>query len=172
MIARPRRLTRGRPAAHAAAMTTRTHRALARTAGPAWLALFVLFAPLVLLAATARPAAAQSSRWKEIGKTTTGNPVYVDPKTVKKQPDGIVAAMLRIRYLTPVKMRDGELRSARSSAMVDCAKRLTATKESAMYFDEAGTKLAQRTVNKVPGFSSPIKGTPGDLALQHLCAAR
>ncbi len=125
---------------------------------------------LALLAA--RPAAAQASRWTEIGKTSSGNPVYVDPKTVKKQKDGTVAATLRVRFLTPVKTADGDLKSSRSSAMVDCAKRTTATKESAMYFDEAGTKVARRVVNKVPGFSSPIKGTPGDLALQHLCAAK
>src|SRR5215212_9841049 len=114
----------------------------------------------------------QPSRWKEIGKTTSGNPVYVDPKSVKKQPDGIVTAWLRVRFLTPVKTGTGDIKSSRSFAMADCAKRLTATKESAMYFDEPGTRLANRVVNKIPGFSSPIKGTPGDLALSYLCAAK
>ena len=116
--------------------------------------------------------AAQTPRWQEIGKTTSGNPVYVDPKTVKKQPDGTVTATLRVRFLTPVKTGSGEIKSSRSMAMVDCAKRVTATRESSMYFDERGTKLALNTVNKIPGFSSPIKGTPGDLAMQHLCAAK
>ena len=47
----------------------------------------------VITALVAQPTsvAAQSSRWKEIGKTSAGNFVYIDPKSVKKV-NGIITA--------------------------------------------------------------------------------
>jgi hypothetical protein len=38
------------------------------------------------------PNTAQSPRWKEIGKTTVGNPVFIDQRSVKKGADGIITA--------------------------------------------------------------------------------
>ncbi|HNV77369.1 MAG: hypothetical protein IPF87_21510 [Gemmatimonadetes bacterium] len=128
------------------------------------LALLALLAPLV----TTTAAAAQP-RWQEIGKTRTGNPVFIDPRTVKKGKDGIVNATIRVAYTKPVKSPKGDLTASRAIAMFDCAKMTFATKENATYIDEKSNTVFQRTVNKQPGFGPAIAGNFADVALQHLC---
>jgi hypothetical protein len=125
---------------------------------------------LLLLAATTllHPSAAQS-KWQEIGKTRTGNPVYIDARTVKKGGDGIINATIRVTYNTPVKTPKGNLTASRAVAMFDCAKMTFATKENATYIDEKSNNVFQRTVNKQPGFGPAIAGNFADVALQHFC---
>lgn len=120
------------------------------------------------LVAPLSPAAAQP-RWKEIGKTRTGNPVFIDPRTVKKGKDGIVHATIRVAYTAPVKTPKGNLTASRAVAMFDCEKMTFATKENATYIDEKTNTVFQRTVNKQPGFGPAIAGNFADVALQHLC---
>lgn len=108
-------------------------------------------------------------RWEEIGKTRTGNPVFVERRTVKKGSDGIINATIRVTYTKPVKTPKGELTASRAVAMFDCAKMTFATKENATYIDEAKNVVFQRTVNKMPGFGPAIAGNFADVALQHFC---
>ena len=122
----------------------------------------------VVLAVPFTQARAQS-RWQEIGKTRTGNPVYVEARTVKKGKDGIVNATIRVVYATPVKSPKGDLTASRAVAMFDCAKMTFATKENATYIDEKTDNVFQRTVNKQPGFGPAIAGNFADVALQHFC---
>jgi surface-adhesin protein E len=109
------------------------------------------------------------ARWQEIGKTRTGNPVYVDPKTVKKA-DGIVSASLRVVYVKPAKTPKGDITVVRSAAMFDCAKNAIAAKETTMYLDEKLGTIFQRSTNVKPGFGPAIEGSFGDVALKHFCA--
>ena len=129
--------------------------------------------PLALLAVTALPLvagpAAAQGRWKEIGKTSVGNPVLLDPKSVKKA-DGIITATVRVTFVTPVATPQGPLAGSRTVAMFDCAKRVVAVKENTYYHDQAQKKVYQHTAPKVPGYTSPIKGTLPDVAMQYLCA--
>lgn len=118
--------------------------------------------------AWATPVGAQG-RWEEIGKTRTGNPVYVERRTVNKGKDGIVNATIRVTYVKPVKTPKGDLTASRAIAMFDCAKMTFATKENATYIDEARNVVFQRTVNKIPGFGPAIAGNFADVALQHFC---
>src|SRR5215207_2244803 len=60
-------------------------------------------------------------RWKEIGKTSTGNSVYVDPRTVKKV-NGIITAKIRVKFTPPVKVAQGTWVTSQHLAMFDCAK--------------------------------------------------
>ncbi len=108
-------------------------------------------------------------RWQEIGKTRTGNPVYVDQRSVKKGADGITNATIRVVYTTPVKTPKGNLTASRAVAMFDCSKMTFATKENATFIDERSNNVFQRTVNKQPGFGPAISGNFADVALQHLC---
>jgi len=65
-----------------------------------------IFASL-LLATTAVAAAAQG-RWKDIGKTSSGNSVYVDPRSVKTV-NGITTARIRVKFDPPVQTPKGAL---------------------------------------------------------------
>jgi len=110
-------------------------------------------------------------RWQEVGKTRSGNPVFVDARTVKRGSDGIVSATIRVTYVTPVKTPKGNLTASRAQAMFNCGNRTFATRENATYIDEAKNVVFQRTVNQQPGFGPVIAGNFADVALQHLCKA-
>ncbi|MEP7382599.1 MAG: hypothetical protein ABI910_12990, partial [Gemmatimonadota bacterium] len=109
------------------------------------------------------------ARWEEIGQTRSGNPVFVDRRTVKTGSDGIINATIRVAYVKPVKTPKGDLTASRASAMFDCAKMTFAAKDNATYIDEKRNIVFQRTVNKIPGFGPAIVGNFADVALQHFC---
>lgn len=118
---------------------------------------------------TLLPAAARAqARWKEIGKTASGNTVYVDTKSVKRA-NGIVSAIVRVRFTPPVQSANGAITSSRTVAMFDCAKKTIAAKENTYFIDERRNKIADHTVNKQPGFGPALKGTLGDVALTYFC---
>ena len=52
------------------------------------------------------------AKWKEIGKTMVGNPVFLDPKSVKKGADGIITATLRVPFVKPVATPKGPITSS------------------------------------------------------------
>ncbi len=120
-------------------------------------------------AATLFPLRAACAQWTEIGKTMIGNPVYVLTKSVSKAKDGIVTATVRATFVKPVKSPRGELKGSKTVVMVDCAKKTIAVKENTYYFDEKLSKVYEKTAPKIPGFSSPIKGSLPDIAMGHLC---
>ena len=121
---------------------------------------------LLLLAAAVLP----QTKWREIGKTSTGNSVYLDAKSVRKAPDGIITARLRVTYTPPLDTPKGKVHSSRATAMFDCAKGQVATKESVLYLNEAaGREFSRRTITK-PGFGPALSSSFADVALKHLCA--
>ncbi len=128
-----------------------------------------LFA-LLVAAVPAVPAAAQG-RWKAIGTTGVGNPVQVDPKSIVRD-SGLVTATLRAVFVKPVKVPTGELKSSRTIATFDCAKRMVQVRENWYYFDLAGTKVYEHRKPQVPGFASIIRGALPDVAHAWLCAAK
>src|SRR5687768_10693222 len=128
-----------------------------------------LLIPVVAVSALAAPEAWQA-KWQEIGKTSAGNPVYVDSKTLKKSTDGIVTATLRVTFVKPVTTRNGPITSSRTVAMFDCAKKVVAVKENTFYHDEAANRVFQKSAPKQPGYGPAIKGTLPDVAMTHLCA--
>jgi hypothetical protein len=109
------------------------------------------------------------ARWKEIGTTSSGNHVFVDPRSVKKS-GGLVTANVRVVFNTPVRAAKGMWASSRTTATFDCAKKSLAAKENVFYSDARSTKVTERTVNKQPGFGPALGGSLGDVALKHLCA--
>ena len=115
--------------------------------------------------------ASLQSRWQEIGKTSTGNVVYVDPKSIKTV-NGIVHARIRVRFVTPVEAPEGRWMLSQHSPMFDCAKSLFANKESTYYSDAAGTKVIKHTVNAKPGFGPAIGGSMTQIALDYICKTK
>jgi hypothetical protein len=108
-------------------------------------------------------------KWKEIGQTSSGNSVYVDPRSVKRS-GNLVSATVRVVFKEPAQMTKGLLKSSRSTATFDCTKKYLAAKENVFYSDERSTKVIDRTVNKQPGFGPALGGSLGDVALKYLCA--
>jgi hypothetical protein len=107
-------------------------------------------------------------RWQEIGKTSTGNPVYVDPKSVKKDA-GIVTATVRVTFVDPVKVPQGKVTASRAVAKFDCAKKMVAVLENTMYTDEKSGAIYQKSVPKVPGFGPTFTSNFSGVALAYLC---
>lgn len=126
----------------------------------------IRLAPTLLLVAAVLP----QGKWREIGVTSTGNPVFLDARSVHKGSDGIITAGIRVAYATPLETPRGKVTSSRAVAMFDCARMQVATKESVLFFDEKkGLEYSRRTIAK-PGFGPALTSTFADVALKHLCA--
>ena len=124
---------------------------------------------VLLLACVAPVASAQ--KWKDIGKTASGNVVSVDPKSVKRN-GNMVAATVRVVFTPPVKAARGMWASSKTIATFDCTKRYLAAKENVYYSDAASTKVIERNVNKQPGFGPALGGSLGGLAVDYLCGPK
>ena len=129
----------------------------------------VILTIIALAGAAIPPNAVQAPRWQEIGKTSAGNPVYIDPKSVKKGPDGIITATVRATFVKPVSTPKGPLTASRTVAMFDCAKKTVAVKENTYYHDEKTNNVFQRSAAGKPGFGPASRGTLPDIAMAHLC---
>ncbi|MCU0633566.1 MAG: hypothetical protein MUE41_01730 [Gemmatimonadaceae bacterium] len=127
-----------------------------------------LLAMAALLAGGTLPAQSRT----QIGVTSVGNPVLLEPRTVKKGADGIITAAVRVQFLKPVKAGASEYRASRTLAMFDCAAKKVAVKENWYYSDDKGTKVANHKVVGIPGYGTTIKGSLPDVAMAHLCAAK
>lgn len=114
--------------------------------------------------------AAHAQKWKEIGKTSSGNMVSVDTRSIKRA-QGLVTATVRVVFTPPVKAAKGTWASAKTTATFDCAKKSLAAKENSYYSDAASTKLVERNVNKIPGYGPALGGSLGGVAMTYLCAA-
>lgn len=121
------------------------------------------------LVVVAQPATAQ--KWKDIGTTAAGNVVSVDPKSVKRT-GTMVAATVRVVFTPPVKASRGTWASSKSIATFDCTKRYLAAKENVFYSDVKGTKVVERSVNKMPGFGPALGGSMGGIAVDYFCGPK
>jgi hypothetical protein len=118
------------------------------------------------------PATAQAQRWQEIGKTSTGNSVFLDPRSVSKAPDGIITATVRVVYTTPVDTPQGPITGSRSIAMFDCTAKKVAVKENIIWHDESRGTMYRKSNPAQPGFGPALTSTFAHVAMEHLCAAR
>ena len=117
----------------------------------------------------APPPVQARAAWKAIGTTSAGNAVFVNTRSVKRAGD-LVAASVRVVFTEPVRGAKGSFASYRTTATFNCAKKSLAAKENVYYADAKGTKVIDRSVNKIPGFGPALGGSLGDVALRHLCA--
>ena len=125
-------------------------------------------AALVVL--TAAPLGAQA-RWQQIGTTSVGTPVFLDTRTVKRAPDGIVTATLRVPFVKPVKSPKGPLTGSRATAKFDCRSHKVAVLENTLYLDEKANRIYEHKVVKVPGYGAVIGGSLPAIGLRHFCGA-
>jgi hypothetical protein len=122
---------------------------------------------VILLAAPILGAGAQG-RWKEIGKTSVGNLVYVDPRSVKKV-NGIITAKIRVKFIEPVKATNGMWYSSQHIAMFNCTNSTVAAKESIYYGNAAETRVTEKKTIAQPGFGPAIGGSMTKVAIDYVC---
>jgi hypothetical protein len=115
--------------------------------------------------------AAHAQKWKDIGRTSSGNVVSVDERSIKRKGD-TVAATVRVVFTEPVKASRGTWKSSKTSATFDCKRRYLAAKENVFYSDEKGTRVVERSVNKQPGFGPGLSGSLGGIAVDYLCGPK
>ena len=123
--------------------------------------------PVLLIVGPSLSAQAQG-RWKDIGKTSSGNSVYVDPRSVKTV-NGIITARVRVKFDPPVQTPQGVWTTSQHLAKFDCAKSTIAVKESVYYANEKTNKIVERKVNTQPGYGPALKGSLSQVALDYLC---
>jgi hypothetical protein len=114
---------------------------------------------------------ASAQKWKDIGKTSSGNIVSVDERSVRRKGD-TVSATVRVIFTEPVKAARGIWKSSKTSATFDCRKRYLAAKENVFYSDEKGTRVVERSVNKIPGYGPGLAGSLGGIAVDYLCGPK
>ena len=128
---------------------------------------FLLGALLLVSVAPLAPA----QKWKDIGTTSSGNVVSIDPRSVKRS-GKLVAATVRVVFTPPVKAARGTWASSRTSATFDCTTRYLAAKENVFYSDARSTKVVERSVNKQPGFGPGLGGSLGGIAVDYICGPK
>lgn len=122
-----------------------------------------LVAALVLVGAV-------QGRWQQVGLTSTGNPVYIEARTVKTAKDGIITATVRVVYAKPVAIPGkGDVTASKAIAMFNCVAGSFAVKESWIFHDEKTNKVYTHKVNKIPGYGPTLAGSFGDVAFKHFC---
>lgn len=124
----------------------------------------------VLAAATVAlaPATASAQRWREIGKTSTGNTVYIDPASVTRR-DSIVTATVRVVYAKPTDTPKGPITGSRSVAMFNCARQTVAVRENIIWHDERRGTIYEKRTPRQPGFGPVFSSNFSGVALAHLC---
>lgn len=127
---------------------------------------------LLLSVGSTRLAAQATPRWQEIGTTSTGNPVYVDPRSISRDSAGIITATVRTVYVEPVSTPQGPITGSRAVAMFDCANKRVAVKESIIWHDERRGTIYRESRPARPGFGPALTSTFAHVALEHLCATR
>ena len=125
---------------------------------------------LLVLVLSSLAAQSASGRWRQIGTTVTGNPVYLDPKSVKTA-NGIITASIRTTYAKPVATPKGPITASRAIAMFDCAKKQVAVKESVIWHDERKGIIYEKRAPTQPGFGPAFTSNFSGVALAHLCQA-
>ena len=127
---------------------------------------------LLVVALVLLPSLAQAQKkWTPIGATSSGNQVFVDPRSVKRT-GSLVAATVRVVFTKPVQTSSGAWMSSRTTATFDCATKKLAAKENTVYGDARETKVVEHKVNKIPGYGPALGGSLGDVALKYLCAPK
>lgn len=122
---------------------------------------------LLLVTMATMPAWAQG-RWKEIGTTSAGNSVYVDPASVKTV-SGVITARIRVKFAEPVKTPEGLWVASHHIAMFDCAHSSVGAKESIYYSDEAANKIVKARRSPSLGSGPAIGGSMAQVALDYMC---
>lgn len=125
---------------------------------------------LALLAATSAAHAQGNTRWRDIGKTSSGNTVFVDTRSIKDS-IGMKVAVVRTVYAEAVSTPQGPITGSRARAIFDCANQKVAVLQNIIYHDERANRIYRESAPRQPGFGPALQSTFAHVAMQHLCTA-
>jgi hypothetical protein len=125
---------------------------------------------LVLVSALALPRLSAAQRTREIGRTAAGNPVFSEPRTVRREA-ALVHAVVRVRFAKPVRVQGGDWWSSRTKLTLNCTNRTVAVEENWYYGDTTWTRVASHNVVGIPGYGTVIGGSMTSVAYAFFCAA-
>jgi hypothetical protein len=110
-----------------------------------------------------------SGKWTAIGTTNTGNPVFVNAKSITTDKSGVTTAEIRTVYTKPTPTPKGDITSVRSIAMFKCASGEVAAKVTTIFIDEKAGKIFETRKPVIPGFAKPFDNTYAAVAMGYVC---
>jgi hypothetical protein len=123
----------------------------------------------LLLFATSRNAESQTLR--EIGRTAAGNPVFLEPTSVRRTGDSVTATV-RVRFARAVRAPGGEWWSSRTRLTLACTPKQVRVAENWYYADTTWRRIAQHQAVGRPAFGTVIGGSMVAVAHTALCTVR
>lgn len=123
---------------------------------------------LMVLLLALGSARAEAQQWREIGTTSDGNKVYVNPASIVRT-DSMITATVRVVYNTPKPTPRGPITGSRAVAMFKCRERQVAVKESIIWHDEAKGTVFEKRTPRMPGFGPVFNSNFSGVALRYLC---
>jgi len=124
----------------------------------------VIAAAMLLLPA----ASANAQALREIGRTAAGNPVLVEPRTVRRE-QTLVHANVRVRFAKRVRAPGGDWWSSRTRLTLDCTSRRVKVLENWYYGDTTWRRIASHHVSGEPAFGTVMGGSMTSVAYDALC---
>jgi len=124
----------------------------------------VLGVTMLLLPATG----ARAQALREIGRTAAGNPVLVEPRTVRRE-QTLVHATFRVRFAKAVRAPGGDWWSSRTRLTLDCTSRRVKVLENWYYGDTTWRRIASHHVSGLPAFGTVMGGSMTSVAYDVLC---
>lgn len=111
---------------------------------------------------------AGAQRLREIGRTAAGNPVLVEPRTLKRE-GSMLSATVRVRFAKAVRAPGGDWWSSRTRLTLDCSRRQVKVLEHWYYADTTWRRIASHHTPGIPGFGTVIGGSMTSVAHDALC---
>jgi hypothetical protein len=116
------------------------------------------------------PSIASAQRPREIGKTAAGNPVLIEPRTVRRVGPQ-VNAVIRVKFAKAVRVPGGDWWSSRTRLTFDCSNRQVKVLENWYYGDTTWTRVASHTLSGQPAFGTVMGGSMTSVGYDFFCAA-
>lgn len=126
-------------------------------------------AAIIAISAGARSLHAQALR--EIGRTAAGNPVLVEPRSVRREPP-LLHAIVRVRFAKAVRAPGGDWWSSRTRLTLDCSSRQVKVLENWYYADTTWRTIASHRAIGQPAFGTVIGGSMTSVSYDNLCPVR
>ena len=132
------------------------------------------FAASIVMSAGAPTLRAQASRaqaLREIGRTGAGNPVLVEPRTVRRQAP-LLHATVRVRFTKAVRTPRGDWWSSRTRLTFDCSARQVKVLEHWYYGDTTWRRVVDHIVPGQPAFGTLLGASMTAVSYDALCPVR
>jgi hypothetical protein len=113
-------------------------------------------------------AGANAQALREIGRTAAGNPVLVEPRTVRRE-QSLVHANVRVRFAKAVRAPGGDWWSSRTRLTLDCTSRRVKVLENWYYGDTTWRRIASHHRSGLPAFGTVMGGSMTSVAYDALC---